>query len=483
MSMKIGLVNLFPDETAPPMGLVYIATYLKQHGFNDVRIIDSTYDRNILSQIRKLDIVGISSMTPSYNKAIKLAQRIKSECNIPIIIGGVHISLVPKSLSREFAVGVIGEGEQVMLDLCTIFQQYGRFAPNNLCVVSGVAYWSEDDNIITTPMNQMENLDHIPMIDFTLLDERYFDRRWIDWIGRRGKVMHISTSRGCPYNCVFCSGRRFWQNTRFHSINKIFTEIKELITKYKVDHIVIDDDLFIANKNMLKELSTAMDNNNLTGKVAFLCSARANLIDDEMCEILKLLGVRSLNFGFESGSDKLLRYLKGGNVTVENNKNAIILCREYGFEISGNLIFGSPTENIDDMKKTVGFMKFAIKNGCYKVGAFILTPLPGTPLWKIALERGKVDDEVNWSSLGLYEYKNPLLLDPEIDLDKFKSLFKNARDISFQGWLRNRWWKILLWDSHRVFMKVMQDPMRAVAMLKNIFLPKAKSIIELRKKQ
>ena len=214
--MNIGLVNLFPDEDAPPINLVYLGTYLEKSGFNNVRIIDSTYEsRDFFKQILQCDIIGISSMTQSYNKAIILAKEIKKEHDIPLIIGGPHISLLPSSLSIEFTVGVIGEGEQTMVDICKVFNKQGYLNSNNLYDIPGIVYWSEGKRITTMPRKQIEFLDDLPMLSFKLLNEQYFKKRWIDWSGRVGISMHISTSRGCPYNCIFCSGTRLWKKTRF----------------------------------------------------------------------------------------------------------------------------------------------------------------------------------------------------------------------------------------------------------------------------
>lgn len=470
--MKIGLVNLVPDEDAPPINLAHLATCLMNTGLKKIKIIDPTYEKKIFfDQICELDLVGISSMTPSYSKAIKLAKQIKKECNIPIIIGGTHISLVPESLTREFSIGIIGEGEQALVELCHIFEQYAEFPVSKLTNVAGLVYWLGDKIIQTPPLRQMENLDDLPIPNFELLSKQYFDESWIDWSGRVGVSMHISTSRGCPYNCVFCSGKRFWQTTRFRSVPKTLVEIKELITRYGVDHIVIDDDLFLSNKRRLNEFARLMEEDNLSGRVVFLCNARSNLIDDDICMTLKRIGVRSMNFGFESGSNKILKYLKGYNVTVEQNKNAIKLCREYDFEVSGNLIFGSPAETIEDMIETLKFMDFAIKMGCYKIGAFVLTPLPGTPMWDIAKARGLVNDNMDWDLLSFYNYKNGMLLDPKIERERFEALFKMVRNKSYRAWLtnRNRWRKMLRYDTRRVLRKVIEDPTRALVMCKNLF--------------
>lgn len=474
-TINVGLVNLIPDEDAPPMNLVYLGTYLKKNGFN-VELIDPTYDKRAFDGlVRRFDIIGISSMTTSYCKAIRLAERISQTFDKPIIIGGPHISLVPQSLSKHFLAGVMGEGEQVMVNLCNALRENGRLNTFELSNIPGLVYWSDDQIVINEPCKQIKDLNTLPVPEFSLPDERYFKKRWLDWSGTTGISGHISTSRGCPYNCIFCSGQRLWNKVRLQSSERVFQEIEALVTKtkQKVDHIVIDDDLFLVSRSRLEELATLMERSSMAGKVNILCSARANLINDDMCRILKKIGIKSLNFGFESGSNRSLKYLKGGNVTVRQNKMALQLCRKYGFEVSGNLILGHPEESIEDMMETLNFMDFAIENGCYKIGVFVMTPLPATPIWEIAKDRNLVSDNMDWDMLSFYNYENPMLLSHRVPQEKFEAIFKMARDKSYQAWLKKRWSKMLFNDFRRVLRKILENPKRASVMFNNIFLKRA----------
>jgi radical SAM superfamily enzyme YgiQ (UPF0313 family) len=142
---------------------------------------------------------------------------------------------------------------------------------------------------------------------------------------------------------------------------------------------------------------------------------------------MKDLKVKIINFGFESGSERMLNWLKSGSVTVEMNKKAIILCKKYGFTIYGSLMFGSPGEKIEDMKKTLDFIDFAIKNKADYIWSFISTPFPNTPFWDIALERGKVSNDMDFRLLSHHNLDNPLLLDSDVDKEEFKRIFVEGR--------------------------------------------------------
>lgn len=471
--MRIGLINTGLDENAPPMNLVYLATSLKLNDFNDVKIIDHTFHTGSLyREVKGLDCVGISAITKYYKKACRVAKQIRESTGIPVIIGGVHISTAPDSLSSDFVLGVIGEGENIIIDLCKTLHQEGGFIPEELSKIPGLVYW-DNGKLVKTPAAQLiKDLDNILMPDFGLLNRHYFKRKWINWTETMGRLMHITTSRGCPYNCVFCATKRFWKVTRFHSAERIFSEVNELVKKWGIDHIVVDDDLFLSNKKRLKEFANLMDQNGLSGRVAFSCNARTNLIDEDTCRILKRIGVRSLNFGFESGSDRVLRYLKGNNITVEDHKKAIHLCNEYRFKIYGSLIFGSPTETIEDMRKTLQFIDFTIKNRCHKVWAFVMTPLPGTPLWEVAKQCGEVNDNMDWDLLDLNRYDNPMLLESDIDPEEFKKIFKEAAAQLDRAWLKDKWLKTIVLEYRKVTRRILENPKRALSMFRSIFLRK-----------
>jgi anaerobic magnesium-protoporphyrin IX monomethyl ester cyclase len=468
--MKIRLINTGLDENSPPLNLVYLATSLKLNGFEEVRIIDPTFNNEgLLKEVKGIDCVGISAITKYYKKACTMAKEIRESSDIPVIIGGVHISSAPESLSRDFELGVIGEGENLIVELCRILQQNGKFLPEKLKDKPGIVYWNEGELVRTSPQQLIENLDDIPIPDYRLVDERYFRKKWINWTERKGRLMHIITTRGCPYNCIFCATKRFWKATRFHSADRIFKEVNELATNWGIDHIVVDDDLFLTRKKRLEEFADLLEHNGLNGKIAFSCNARSNLLDENMCRILRRIGVKALNFGFESGSNRILSYLKGEDITVEHHKRAIKLCNEYRFKIYGSLIFGSPTESVEDMKKTLRFIDYAIKNNCHKVWAFVMTPLPGTPLWETARQRGKVSDNMDWDMLDLNSCDNPMFLEPDIASEEFKNIFLEATAKLDKAWLRDKWIKTIFLEYRKVMRRTLENPKRAIAIMRNIF--------------
>jgi radical SAM superfamily enzyme YgiQ (UPF0313 family) len=262
---RVGLISLKSGDGCVPMGLVYIATYLKQHGI-DVDIIDANFV-DPLKQVmaNKYSLLGISAMTVHYGRAVRLATQIKTLKSLPIIIGGVHISTLPVSMQPCFDAAIIGEGEKAFLDMA----KYG--------VTKGM--------VKGTPI---ENLDDLPHPDWSLVDKRYFKYGPDSTFGEFGVSGNILTSRGCPYKCLFCSTTQFWSKLRFHSADYVVDEIQNLINNYHVNLIQIWDDLFTINIPRLVEIK---DKLKLPKYIKFNCQPRPNLVTDRLCKMLKEMNV------------------------------------------------------------------------------------------------------------------------------------------------------------------------------------------------
>lgn len=471
--LKISLVNIALNEDAPPINLAYLSAALKIKGFMKVRIIDYTFRRsNLRQEVEDSDLIGISAMTKYYDQARAWARRIKKIRNVPVVIGGSHITTLPDSLSPDFDLGVIGEGEAAIVELCRLLQDEGAFLPQRLKDIGGLVYRDKGNLVCTQPPDHIRELDSIAMPDYAALDKNYFKRKFIIWSGRRGRSMKIMTSRGCPYNCIFCASKNIWKNVRLHSAERMFQEVSELSGKRGVDHIYIDDDLFIVDQGRLQEFSLLMERGGLEGKISFFCSVRSNSLDDRACLILKKIGVKVLNFGFESGSDKMLKALKGGNISVESHKNAIRLCNKYGFRIWGSVMLGSPGETLDDMKKTSEFIDYAIGQGSQRLGVFVATPLPGTEFWETAKKRNAVSDDMDWGLIDYANSRKPFLLEPEIDAKVFDRIFSEVKAKADRLLLQGGGFRAIILRSRKALSLFRREPGRVFYLLKNMLNPR-----------
>lgn len=373
--MKVVLVSLKNDSGCPPIGLVNLATYLNRHGHH-ASIIDFNFDEDF--DANNYDAIGISCMTKDYGRADNLAGKIRI-CNkkIPIYIGGVHISTLPESLTNNFTAGVLGEGEYTFLNI---------LKGESLDRTAGVVYHSSGIPHVNSPAVPIADLDSLPRPDWSLVNPNYFEYKPNTTWGQFCSEGVMLTGRGCPYSCVFCSTKSFWGNhVRFYSPEYVELMVEDL-AEFGVTHIQIWDDLFTVNKNRLALLA-----HKLYGKgLAYSCQPRVDKIDNETCQLLKQIGVKLCIFGFESGNERVLKYLKKDTVSLEDNFKAIRMCRDYRLEVQGSVIFGSPGETEEEMAETTFFMRMAYEMGVQRIWSFVLTPFPATELWEKL--------KINWRS-------------------------------------------------------------------------------------
>lgn len=435
---KLILVSL--QDVLPPLGLCYLASYYFAYGRANVEIEIQDNRPNasiesIAGKVRGADLVGISCLTQEFNKVVALCKEIKGKYGIPIILGGHHVSDLPHILPSEADIAVLGEGEQTMLELLELYERYG-FQKERLKEIKGIAYHDEGGVELTGSRELVEPLDTIPPPARHLLElKRYLRPRWV--FGTEYKVgTHIMTSRGCPYKCVFCSASSFWKRARFFSAEYVVSEISDLIQRYNVKAINIYDDLFLANRLRARKIAELIDKQGITREVELFMQARANLIDEQACELMKQMNVVLVSLGIETGSEKILRYLKKGTVTVEDNRRAVKLCREYGMSVDVSLMIGSPGETSDDLLETVSFVKDLDIRGYIQI--FLATPFPGTELWEYAKLRGVVDEHMDWSKLTLDTpegFKDRVIVSDELSREQLWNLAEPfIKSVEIHNW-------------------------------------------------
>jgi len=394
MKIKFLLINAIDitkslQTSLPPLSLGYLVSSLRERYGNDMidfRIID----RDVAVTIRsyKPDVVGITSVSQNFNFAMKYAKMAK-KFRIPVLVGGTHVTVLPTSMTRDMDVAVLGEGEEAIKELLEIFLPKKKFAISDLRRLKGLAFWDGKKIVKTEIRPPIMPMDAIPVPARDLM--------------KIEKCTHVFSSRGCPYRCVFCASSRFWNKTRFFSAKYVVAEIKSLYENYGVREIDFWDDLFIVSKQRIKEIVSLLRKEKLLGKLTFSCAVRSNLIDESMAKLLKKLNVKGVSIGLESGTPRILDYLKGGNVNIKDHMRAIRIFKKYGIEPSASFIIGSPNETREEILQTFKFIKDSKLRG---FGIYVLTPLPGTPIWEYAKERGMVSEKMDWSTLNVEFLEN-----------------------------------------------------------------------------
>lgn len=414
-------------EGHPPLALGYIASYLRKYlNFDNIKIIDK--EPNITKAIlkEKPDILGVSSSTVFFNQANQIAENVKKELDIPVIIGGVHITALPHTLGKHFDIAVLGEGEQTTLELIQSYKDYNEFNPKILRDIKGIAFWENNKVVINERRELIKPLDTIPYParDLFKMEEEYLVPRMTFSTTKFMVSTHMLTSRGCPYSCTFCASSAFWKIARFHSPEYVVGEIKHLMKEYKLKNINIFDDLFIADKERFKKIVELLESEGITEKCKFRILGRANLINEETADLIKRMNVDNMAIGFESQSPKVLKYLKKGTTTTEQNQNSVNILYKKSIDLQGLFMVGSPHETKEDMMMTLDFIK---NNKFDTLEICITVPLPGTELWEYAKQRKLVNDYMNWDILSMHPIESGLgniLLDDEMTKEEFAKLFK-----------------------------------------------------------
>jgi len=424
---KVAILSLPENDFRfPIIGTLIITKYIKENCKDvNVKLIDNTFD-DINAEIEKFkpDVIGFSVFTQSYPNAISFANKIKEKNpKIKIIVGGPHITTLPESFDPVFDFGVMGEGEQTIVSLINSIKN--KKIPDK---IKGIVYFKNNKLVINKRKEDLSDIDSLFPLDYALLNKKYFKIKFIPEIYNFGITVGMMTSIGCPFNCRFCSIKACWKKIRFRKLDSVVKEIKNLYKNYRVRHIDLFDDLFCINKERLKQFHNKLKGEGLLGKITFSCQARIDTIDEEMCQILQSLNVKTLVFGFESGSDRILKYIKNDNqLSVKMSERAVLLCKKYKLNVYGCLMFGIPGEKIEDLKKTIEFIDFCEKNKVARLWAQILIPLPSTEMWEVAEQRGKINEDIFELIPDVYQKEKPLLLDSDVPIEEFIKYYNLAK--------------------------------------------------------
>ncbi len=367
------------NTVSPPLGLAYLASVARNEGF-DVKIIDSLAENLSFNELEKKikeydpDVVGITSTTTSIPDAYKVAEISKRiNPNVITVIGGPHVTFVPELTLKEspyIDIVVRGEGEEIFKQLLHNLDK-GKKLSN----IRGITYRENNRIRSNPPMPLIKDIDNIPIPAFDLLPmEKYqFNKK------RFGVII---TSRGCPFQCIFCSSSlQFGKKWRAHSVERVVEELKILHDEFKIREIEFLDDTFTLSKKRVQEISKAIIQEGLD--ISWSASSRVDTFDLDTAVYMKKAGAHTIYFGIESGSEKTLKFIKKG-ITLTQSIDAVKIAKKAKLRTLGSFIIGFPYEKEKDMRKTIRFAKFLDVDFAQFT---IATPYPGTELWNIAVTK------------------------------------------------------------------------------------------------
>ena len=393
--MKILLVNppnpyrkdfLVSGDRCQPLGLAYLAAVLRLKDY-DVGIIDAPALHYSVSQtVKKIsslkpDIVGLTAVTYNFSRAEKICRQLKQLTNPPItILGGPHLTALPTLIKNSpFDFGVIGEGEQTLAELIRAINN----EKHNFTNIKGLIFQRRNELVITPPRPYMQNIDKLPFPSRDLLPA-LATYRPVPGMFRQLPMATMITSRGCPFQCIFCSRAVFGQTYRARSAKNVVNEMEILMNNFGCREIRIWDDTFNLMPQRVIDICQEILRRQL--KFSWSCLCRANFVSNKMLKMMKQAGCWQIAYGIESGNDNILKTInKGLNKNIV--QRAVKLTKKAGIETRGFFILGLPGETEQTLRETINFAKNLDLD---TAGFNSLIPFPGTEVYQNINRYGKL---------------------------------------------------------------------------------------------
>lgn len=381
-------------NTTFPTSLGSLAGFLISKGIKPIRIIDEQLhfieDKELpqlILSLQKPRIIGLSVLTINSKRAYSLAAMIKKvDPKALVVVGGIHPTVVPEEALRCKGIDVVvrGEGEETFNELVSLVSNEKDYSK-----IPGISL--KKDGSITHNQNRpmIVDLDTIPPFPYHLFEQ---DREKYPSFGS------ILTSRGCPYNCIFCSsrsvsGRRY----RYLSIERIISEIKLLVYKYSQKTIWLMDDNIAGSRAHLLKLLDAIIKTKLPEDVNFHGSMRGDNINDEVLDKAKAANFKMIAFGLETGCESLMRLIDKGE-SVKQVVEAIKKTDQKGIAVATTIIFGLPAETRKDRWDTIRMVDtLPLSSARFN----ILTPYPGTSVYEMLNRRGEILFKKDWENFAV----------------------------------------------------------------------------------
>lgn len=433
-----------------PPGPTYIAAALEQDGYNPIvwnvdfdpevktviggtNILDTDelvkqhnlYKKNLndlnapiweevkahLSEF-KPDVLGLSAYSATYKSALNVA-KIAKQINpkTVTIFGGIHPTIAPNDVASQEQVDfvVCGEGEITIQELIKAIKEKKDFSE-----VKGLVFKTNGHIHKTSDRERIEDLDQLPKPARHLIykKEKY----------PPAAFQGIYGSRGCPYKCIFCGSFNVWgYKLRTRSAENLVQEIEDTQRTYGTRYFYLCDDIFFMKRERALKFCQLILDKKLD--IYWSAQTRAELVDDELLDMMKKSGGQHVAIGVETGDENIRKLIKKGN-TLEDMRRAAKMVHAHGLTMVGFFMFGFPWETKEDIDRTVKFMKELDPTVAFP---YIVTPAPGTELSEIAQQMGLIDPG---ASLEDFYHESPeMCLSVNIPLEERKTIINNTLEI------------------------------------------------------
>ena len=418
----------------PPLGLAYVASAIRNAGFT-YSVIDATGEaldqvqsypgrsdllqqglsfEQIVSRIPKgADIIGVGCMFSTLWPLTHLmAEEIhRSFPKALLVLGGEHGTAVPENVlhSSVFDVVVLGEAEQTVLSLISAYRE-----GIPLSGVAGIAFINSEGKFVDTGLSpRIRETTEIPWPDWDSFPiEEYVSHSQINGINM-GRSMPILATRGCPYQCTFCSNPRMW-TTRYlpRDAKEVVDEIEHYVEKYDVRNVSFQDLTAVVKRSWVIEFCTLLIARKLNITWQMPSGTRAEIFDQEVADLLYRSGCRALAFAPESGSPQILAAVKK-QIDLNRLRDAVRIAVDRGLSLSCFFVIGLPGETTATLRQTAKLVRQLAFIGTHDIGVAKFIPYPGSELFHQMQSEGKIalDDAFFVSPMDFYSRSAPSYAD------------------------------------------------------------------------
>jgi magnesium-protoporphyrin IX monomethyl ester (oxidative) cyclase len=421
--MKALLINppqtFFPGSARVvvglPLGIMYIAATLEEHGY-ETEILDTLIGdfklqkigdskhygmplEKIKEKIRQsnTDIVGITNpFTAQVDNAIKVSEIVKdTDTEIPTVVGGPHVVVRATQFlkdAKNVDIAVIGEGEYTMLDIMKYYE-----GKADISKIQGIAYRKGDTVTLNPKRPFIKNLDKLPFPAYHLVDmKRYLNPKRIRYRSTKYlREISMITSRGCPFNCIFCSIHlHMGKAWRAQSKEYVIRHIEHVVNNYNVEHIHFEDDNLTFNMKRFEGILDGLIEKGVEFSWDTPNGIRADKLTMDILKKIKKTGCTDLTIGVESGDQFILDNVIDKHLRLEDVIKVAKICKELNIPLSAIFVIGFPGEKKENMKRTTEFGLMLFKKYNVYMVLLIATPLYGTRLYKICKEKGYLTQEL-----------------------------------------------------------------------------------------
>lgn len=373
------------------IGISHLSSYLKSRGHKTRLAVVSSETRSAsLEVVADIvaefgpQIIGFTAVSSQYAFVAFLAEQLRQKWpDLHLIIGGAHASLSPSAISRIFDAICVGEGELPMAELAE--QLAGGKQP------SGIAnLWiRKPDGTMERNASRafMQDLDALPFIDREI---------WREWVVDKLMANHVVLpSRGCPYHCAYCSNHALrkigtGKYVRFRSPGHVAREIREITQKYPdTESIYLQSETLVVDLEWLRDFSSRLKaiNDSLPRPIRYTCNFRVSrpFLRDKVFVLLEQAGVKMLEIGLESGSERVRREVLRRHYSNEEFFQSVAMARQHGMDVNVYNMIGIPTETPADHWETVEVNRTICPN---RADTCIFYPYPGTDLYETCQKMG-----------------------------------------------------------------------------------------------